>query len=44
MDAKFTADREENQVTVLAFWRDSESYKIFSSSESFRNVMAQFAT
>ena len=42
VEAKFTADRDEDQVTVLAFWRDAESYKTFSASESFKQVMSQF--
>jgi heme-degrading monooxygenase HmoA len=41
--AKFTANHEEDQVTVLAYWHNVESYREFSSSESFRNVMAEFA-
>lgn len=43
LEAKFTANLEEDHVTVLAFWRNGDSYKEFSSSESFRNVMVQFA-
>ena len=41
--AKFTANRETNQVTVLAFWRNPSSYKTFSSSDNFKQVMSQFA-
>jgi heme-degrading monooxygenase HmoA len=44
VEAKFTANREEDQVTVLAFWRNAESYKTFSSSDEFRQVMSQFAS
>jgi len=40
--AKFTANQEEDQVTVLAYWRDGDSYREFSSSDAFRNVMADF--
>ncbi len=42
VEAKFAADRNENQVTVLAFWRDAVSYKSFRASESFKQVMSQF--
>lgn len=40
--AKFTANRAEDQVTVLAFWRDANSYKTFSASKGFKQVMSQF--
>lgn len=42
VEAKFTANREEDQVTVLAFWRDADSYREFSASEKFRRVMSEF--
>jgi heme-degrading monooxygenase HmoA len=43
IEAKFTANYEEDEVVVLAFWRDDNSYREFSSSDSFRQVMSQFA-
>jgi heme-degrading monooxygenase HmoA len=43
VEAKFTANREEDRVTVLAFWQNADSYKTFSSSDAFRQVMSQFA-
>jgi quinol monooxygenase YgiN len=42
VEAKFTANREQNQVTVLAFWRKADSYKAFSASDNFQQVMSQF--
>jgi heme-degrading monooxygenase HmoA len=42
VEAKFTANRDEDTVTVLAFWRDAEAYKIFSSSDRFKEVMSRF--
>lgn len=43
VEAKFTANREEDQVIVMAFWRNAESYKSFSASDNFKQVMSQFA-
>ena len=40
--AAFTANRETNQVTVLAFWRNADSYQIFSKSQQFQQTMSQF--
>jgi heme-degrading monooxygenase HmoA len=42
IEAKFTANREKNEVTVLAFWRNAGSYENFSASENFKQVMSQF--
>lgn len=42
VEAKFTANREQDQVTVLAFWRKANSYKSFSASDQFKQVMSQF--
>ena len=42
VEAKFTADRSADQVTVLAFWKTAEAYQAFRSSDSFRQVMSQF--
>ncbi len=41
--ALFTANRNANQVTVLAFWRRAESYQTFSANLKFQQVMSQFA-
>ena len=41
--AKFTANRDANQVVVLAFWQRAESYQAFSTSSKFQQVMSQFA-
>lgn len=43
IEAKFTANREKHQVTVLAFWKDADSYDRFRNGDEFREVMAQFA-
>ena len=43
IEAKFTANRVEDQVTVLAFWRNADSYRAFSAGENFRHVMSQFS-
>ena len=43
LEARFTANPEDGSVTVLAFWRNVESYAAFSSSEAFREVMSRFA-
>jgi heme-degrading monooxygenase HmoA len=43
IEARFTANHEDGSVTVLAFWRDADSYRAFSSSEPFREVMSRFA-
>lgn len=41
--AYFTADRETNTVTVLAHWRQAESYEALRTSEEFQQIMGQFA-
>jgi heme-degrading monooxygenase HmoA len=43
IEAKFTANREENRVTVLAFWRDADSYRAFRAGGEYTQVMSQFA-
>jgi quinol monooxygenase YgiN len=42
--ATFTANRETNEVTVVARWTDPESYDRLRSSEGFGKIMGQFAT
>jgi quinol monooxygenase YgiN len=41
--AWFTANRETNEVTVIARWSDAASYERLRSSEDFGRIMAQFA-
>lgn len=41
--AVFTANRETNEVTVIARWSDPESYSRLRNSEAFGQIMAQFA-
>lgn len=43
LGAWFTANRENNEVTVIARWRDAESYRTLRNSEGFQATMAQFA-
>lgn len=42
VEAKFAANHETNTVTVMAFWKDPDSYREFSSGNRFRTTMAQF--
>ena len=44
VSATFTANYAEDEVTVLAVWRNAESYRRFSVGEQFRSVMGQFAS
>ena len=41
--AWFTADRENNEVTVIARWKDPASYQRLRASEEFAATMARFA-
>ena len=41
--AWFTANRAENEITVIAHWRDAGSYETLRSSAEFQSVMAGFA-
>lgn len=41
--ATFTANRETNEVTVIAHWTDPESYNRLRSSEEFGKIMGRFA-
>jgi quinol monooxygenase YgiN len=43
LGAWFTANRETNEVTVLARWKDPTSYQRLRESDDFAAVMAQFA-
>ncbi len=41
--AWFTANREANEITVIARWSNPESYAKLRNSEAFSDVMARFA-
>lgn len=43
LGAWFTANRESSEVTVIARWRDSNSYERLRSSDEFQATMARFA-
>ena len=43
LEAVFAADPDTNEITVLAFWANAESYQAFGSSDAFRSTMGQFA-
>lgn len=42
LGAWFTANRETNEVTVIARWRSSDSYRRLRSSPEFQSTMARF--
>jgi len=42
LGAWFTADRDNDEVTVIARWRDPDSYQRLRQSEQFQSTMAQF--
>lgn len=41
--AWFTANRETSTVTVIAHWRDPDSYERFAASPPFQATMARFS-
>ena len=41
--AWFTANRETNEITVIAQWTDASSYSALSASPEFAEIMAQFS-
>lgn len=43
LGAMFTANRDTNEVTVIARWRHAASYETLRSSPEFEATMAQFA-
>ncbi len=43
LGAKMIFDSETNIVTVLAIWRDAESYRKMSASEEFKSTMSRFS-
>lgn len=42
LGARMIFDNKTNIVTVLATWRDVESYKTMSTSLKFKNIMQEF--
>jgi quinol monooxygenase YgiN len=43
LQAVFTANTATNELTVLAFWANADSYGAFSSGSAFRSTMSRFA-
>ena len=43
LGAWFTANRAESEVTVIARWRDADSYARLRSDPQFESTMARFA-
>ncbi|MDJ0953731.1 MAG: antibiotic biosynthesis monooxygenase [Acidimicrobiia bacterium] len=43
LGASFTANRETNEVTVIAKWRNADSYQQLRNSDEFKTTMARFA-
>jgi len=43
LGAWFTADREQGVVTVIARWREPDSYRALRDSREFQSTMARFA-
>lgn len=43
LGAWFTANRDTNEVTVIARWRNADSYQRLRSSSEFQATMARFA-
>ena len=41
--AWFTANRANNEIVVIAHWRDPDSYERLRSSAAFQSTMARFA-
>lgn len=44
LGAWFTANREHHEVTVIARWRDAQSYEKLRTDDQFQSTMARFAT
>lgn len=44
LGAWFTANRDENEVTVIARWRDAASYQALRESAEYESIIARFAT
>jgi heme-degrading monooxygenase HmoA len=43
LGAQMIFDNETNIVTVLAIWRDAESYRKMSASDKFKSTMSRFS-
>ena len=43
LGAQMIFDSEANIVTVLAIWRDAESYRKMSASDKFKSTMSKFS-
>ena len=43
LGAWFTANRAESEVTVIARWRDADSYALLRADPAFQSTMARFA-
>lgn len=44
LGASFTANRDSNEVTVIARWSAPQSYERLRASDDFARIMSQFAT
>lgn len=44
LGAWFTANRDTNQVTVIARWSDPTSYGRLRESDDFQQIMSRFAS
>ncbi len=43
LGASFTANRKTSEVTVIARWRNADSYQQLRNSDEFKATMARFA-
>ncbi len=43
LGAWFTANRDENEVTVIARWRNAASYEALRESPEYESIIARFA-
>jgi heme-degrading monooxygenase HmoA len=43
VSAIFTANREDDTVTIVARWKKPESFRAFAKSEAYAKTMAEFA-
>ncbi len=43
LGAWFTTNRDNNEVTVIARWRNADSYQRLRDSDEFQATMAKFA-
>lgn len=40
--AIFTANRRDDEVTVVARWKSADSYRAFAAGQAYRQAMAEF--